>query len=74
LLSANNIAMYGGLCALASFDRQELLKHVISSRYDYLYAHCICCMGRMVKYIIPNLLGFTKTSFTKTKTFHPQST
>ncbi|GBL92056.1 COP9 signalosome complex subunit 1 [Araneus ventricosus] len=31
LLSANNIAMYGGLCALASFDRQELLKHVISS-------------------------------------------
>lgn len=31
LLSPNNVAMYGGLCALASFDRQELLKNVISS-------------------------------------------
>ncbi|XP_033630470.1 COP9 signalosome complex subunit 1-like isoform X2 [Asterias rubens] len=31
LLSANNVAMYGGLCALASFDRQELQKNVISS-------------------------------------------
>lgn len=31
LLSPSNIAMYGGLCALASFDRQELQKHVISS-------------------------------------------
>ncbi|XP_023241440.1 COP9 signalosome complex subunit 1-like [Centruroides sculpturatus] len=32
LLSSNNVAMYGGLCALASFDRQELLKNIISSR------------------------------------------
>lgn len=31
LLSANNVAMYGGLCALATFDRQELQKNVISS-------------------------------------------
>ncbi|XP_022089317.1 COP9 signalosome complex subunit 1-like isoform X2 [Acanthaster planci] len=31
LLSPNNVAMYGGLCALASFDRQELQKNVISS-------------------------------------------
>ncbi|KAG8181259.1 hypothetical protein JTE90_013030 [Oedothorax gibbosus] len=31
LISVNNIAMYGGLCALASFDRHELLKYVISS-------------------------------------------
>jgi len=31
LLSANNIAVYGGLCALASFDRQELKKNVISN-------------------------------------------
>lgn len=31
LLSPNNVAMYGGLFALASFDRQELLKNVISS-------------------------------------------
>ncbi|XP_067143763.1 COP9 signalosome complex subunit 1 isoform X2 [Centruroides vittatus] len=31
LLSSNNVAMYGGLCALASFDRQELLKNIISS-------------------------------------------
>merc|ERR1719234_372295 len=31
LLSPNNIAVYGGLCALASFDRQELKKNVISN-------------------------------------------
>ncbi|XP_071504850.1 COP9 signalosome complex subunit 1-like, partial [Diadema antillarum] len=31
LMSPNNVAMYGGLCALASFDRQELQKNVISS-------------------------------------------
>ncbi|XP_031571360.1 COP9 signalosome complex subunit 1-like [Actinia tenebrosa] len=31
LLSANNVAIYGGLCALASFDRQELQKKVLSS-------------------------------------------
>ena len=32
LLSANNIATYGALCGLASFDRQELQKLVIGSR------------------------------------------
>ena len=31
LLSPSNIAVYGGLCALASFDRQELKKNVISN-------------------------------------------
>ncbi|KAG1675709.1 COP9 signalosome complex subunit 1 [Nymphon striatum] len=31
IISPNNVAMYGGLCALASFDRQELQKFVISS-------------------------------------------
>uniref|UniRef100_A0A1B6LTV4 PCI domain-containing protein n=1 Tax=Graphocephala atropunctata TaxID=36148 RepID=A0A1B6LTV4_9HEMI len=31
LLSCSNVAMYGGLCALATFDRQELQKHVIFS-------------------------------------------
>lgn len=31
LISCNNIAIYGGLCALATFDRQELQKNVISS-------------------------------------------
>ncbi|KAK3734538.1 hypothetical protein QZH41_010394, partial [Actinostola sp. cb2023] len=31
LLSANNVAIYGGLCALASFDRQELQKKVLCS-------------------------------------------
>ncbi|KAL1128949.1 hypothetical protein AAG570_013483 [Ranatra chinensis] len=31
LLSASNIAIYGGLCALATFDRAELQKHVIFS-------------------------------------------
>ncbi|XP_037043961.1 COP9 signalosome complex subunit 1b [Bradysia coprophila] len=31
MISPNNVAMYGGLCALATFDRQEMQKHVISS-------------------------------------------
>lgn len=31
LLSPNNIAVYGGLCALATFDRADLQKHVIFS-------------------------------------------
>ncbi|OWF51862.1 COP9 signalosome complex subunit 1-like isoform X2 [Mizuhopecten yessoensis] len=31
LLSASNVATYGVFCALASFDRQELQKNVISS-------------------------------------------
>ncbi|PHT96547.1 COP9 signalosome complex subunit 1 [Capsicum chinense] len=31
LLSPNNVAMYGGLCALASYDRSELQKNVIFS-------------------------------------------
>lgn len=31
LLSPNNVAVYGGLCALATFDRQELQKHVIGN-------------------------------------------
>lgn len=32
LLSPNNVAMYGGLCALATYDRNELQKNVIFSR------------------------------------------
>ncbi|KAE8752379.1 hypothetical protein FOCC_FOCC000851 [Frankliniella occidentalis] len=31
LLSPNNVAMYGGLCALATYDRNELQKNVIFS-------------------------------------------
>jgi len=31
MLSANNVAIYGGLCALASFDRNELHKNIISN-------------------------------------------
>lgn len=31
LLSSNNVAIYGGLCALATYDRTELQKHVIVS-------------------------------------------
>ncbi|XP_069916214.1 COP9 signalosome complex subunit 1 isoform X3 [Oryctolagus cuniculus] len=31
LLSPSNVAIYGGLCALATFDRQELQRNVISS-------------------------------------------
>jgi len=32
LLSPHDVATYGALCALASFDRQELQNYVISSR------------------------------------------
>ncbi|CAB1313165.1 unnamed protein product, partial [Coregonus sp. 'balchen'] len=31
LLSPSNVAVYGGMCALATFDRQELQNNVISS-------------------------------------------
>ncbi|XP_004709273.1 COP9 signalosome complex subunit 1 [Echinops telfairi] len=31
LLSPSNVAVYGGLCALATFDRQELQRNVIAS-------------------------------------------
>lgn len=31
MISPSNIAFYGGLCALATFDRQELQRNVISS-------------------------------------------
>lgn len=31
MISTSNVAMYGGLCALATFDRQDLQKNVISS-------------------------------------------
>ncbi|EFX74404.1 hypothetical protein DAPPUDRAFT_324380 [Daphnia pulex] len=31
LLSPSNVAVFGGLCALATYDRAELQKHVISS-------------------------------------------
>lgn len=31
LMSAQNVATYGGLCALATFDRAELQKQVIAS-------------------------------------------
>lgn len=34
LLSPSNVAVFGGLCALATYDRAELQKHVISSRLD----------------------------------------
>ena len=33
LLSPSSVATYGALCALASFDRSELQKNVISSGY-----------------------------------------
>lgn len=37
LLSPNNVAMYGGLTALATFDRAELHKQVISSAQFKLF-------------------------------------
>ena len=31
IMSAQNVAIYGGLCALATFDRPELQRLVVSS-------------------------------------------
>ena len=31
VLAAQDVATYGGLCALASFDRTELRRHVIEN-------------------------------------------
>jgi COP9 signalosome complex subunit 1 len=33
MLSANNVTVYGGLCALATFERQELQQKLIGSRW-----------------------------------------
>uniref|UniRef100_A0A8C4LHK4 COP9 signalosome complex subunit 1 n=1 Tax=Equus asinus TaxID=9793 RepID=A0A8C4LHK4_EQUAS len=40
LLSPSNVAVYGGLCALATFDRQELQRNVISSRVGRQVGRC----------------------------------
>ena len=32
IITPNNVAIYGTLCALATYDRQELKKNVIQSR------------------------------------------
>ena len=37
LISPNNVAIYGGLTALATFDRAELFKQVISSTQFKLF-------------------------------------
>ncbi|CAG7725017.1 unnamed protein product [Allacma fusca] len=37
MISPNNVAIYGGLCALATFDREELQKNVISSNSFKLF-------------------------------------
>lgn len=41
VVSAQDVAVYGGLCALASFDRQELRTHVINnvSFRDFMEVH-----------------------------------
>ena len=31
VLAAQDVALYGGLCALASFDRGEIKRHVVES-------------------------------------------
>ena len=50
VLSAQDVAVYGGLCALASFDRSELRSHVINnvSFRDYMEVNpevmlILCC-------------------------------
>lgn len=45
LLSPSNVAIYGGLCALATFDRQELQRNVISSRWVGCGALQACAWG-----------------------------
>lgn len=43
LLLPSNVAIFGGLCALATYDRSELQKNVISSRY------------KVFKFLVPNI-------------------
>ena len=64
VLSAQDVAVYGGLCALASFDRCELRHHVINnvSFRDYmevnpevmtlLVAACLCGQHHMLHWVL----------------------
>ena len=53
VIAPEDVAVYGGLCALASFDRQELKRHVVgnlSFKVRFLLA-CVCvgvCVFRLV--------------------------
>uniref|UniRef100_A0A8C7MKA7 G protein pathway suppressor 1 n=2 Tax=Oncorhynchus kisutch TaxID=8019 RepID=A0A8C7MKA7_ONCKI len=61
LLSPSNVAVYGGMCALATFDRQELQKNIISivlelepqvrdiifKFYESKYASCLKLLDEM---------------------------
>ena len=56
VLSAQDVAVYGGLCALASFDRHELRNHVINnvSFRDYMEVN---------PEVMPRLLLMQSTSY-----------
>jgi len=41
IISTNNVAVYAGLCALATFDRSELQEKVVSSRFSETYLYSI---------------------------------
>ena len=67
VLSAQDVAVYGGLCALASFDRHELRNHVINnvSFRDYMEVN---------PEVMPLLLLIQSTSYALPLTDNPEVT
>ena len=49
VLSAQDVAVYGGLCALASFDRYELRNYIINNVSFRDYMEVNPEVGHMVK-------------------------
>ena len=58
IISPNNVAVYGGLCALASFDRQELQKKVLSSRYNVVLTD-LCFVPTSVTILVRKTYSIT---------------
>ena len=52
-MSPNNVAIYGGLTALATFDRTELLKQVVSKQ------NRVFCLSHNFKYL-PKVISSTQ--------------
>ncbi|XP_074080932.1 COP9 signalosome complex subunit 1 isoform X2 [Macrotis lagotis] len=55
LLSPSNVAVYGGLCALATFDRQELQRNVISSRGQETERSGVCSSFKLFLELEPQV-------------------
>jgi hypothetical protein len=52
LMSPHNVAIYGGLTALATFDRTELFKLVISSSQFKVLSHLYFLLAELGKIVV----------------------